>query len=184
MIWGLGTGGCGTLSLARELEDGVHEPRPGLSPSCDVLEVLRGRLEVGRPCVDRLHSLLIPQIRDVDPNSEIIFLIRNPWDCVRSMVATGHCDVSSPPHFPIPRERNPVIRAAIMWTKVNAQIYKDGFDRIMQTEDLAVHEGRGSMLKEWSFDDEETVSRICAWAWWPIWDEHFGPQTVGEEERA
>lgn len=90
MRWGVGTGRCGTRSLAEQL-GGIHEPSPGLvGPRVKQLEILRGRLSKGLPSVDRLQSFAIPLIAQVDPSAHVLWLARDPWGCVPSMLQTAH----------------------------------------------------------------------------------------------
>lgn len=94
MIWGVGTGRCGTHLLAKNL-DGVHEPHPRIVADAtkfwqeihtgELLEKLRERMELDTPAIiDHKNSVVIPAILRVDPDAEFIWLIRDPADCVES----------------------------------------------------------------------------------------------------
>jgi hypothetical protein len=100
VIWGLGTGRCGTRSLAAQLH-GLHEPHPTLH---HVVEARRGdakadarlrdaiekRLALGAPAIsDWRNSFAVPWIRAVDPEPEWFWLVREPVACVTSLRYMG-----------------------------------------------------------------------------------------------
>ena len=186
MLWGVSTGRAGSLSLAREL-DGVHEPSPGLGPGCDALEVLQGRLERGTPCVDRLQSLLIPQIRQIDDDPVIVWLIRNPFDCVRSMVQTQHLVGPSWDLFPIADEE-PVVQACLFWLRINGAIHREVSwawpqIEIRETESLKNHCGKTHIFtRTGDFGPVENakVASICGPLWWQLRATY--PELYGEKK--
>lgn len=98
MIWGVGTGRCGTKSLA-VLVNGEHEGFPGLGkwvamvlanePQGDpekVKQILRHRLREGKPSVDYAQSYVMDWIEEIDPDAEFIALFREPVTCIESML--------------------------------------------------------------------------------------------------
>ena len=99
MIWGVGSGRCGTKSLSLELE-GVHEPQPWLDDlpvmwhlhrkgEGELLSRLKMRLDEGLPCVDLKQSYCIPLIKRLDPDAKFIVMFRNPILTISSLVAGG-----------------------------------------------------------------------------------------------
>jgi hypothetical protein len=96
----LGTGRCGTRSLAKDL-GGIHEQQPWFSVEAiaaywgdeQARELCRAKLErrlaSGVPQVDLHQSYLIPIICSVDPDAEFIWLVRHPMTCIASFVAGG-----------------------------------------------------------------------------------------------
>lgn len=100
MIWGMGTGRCGTKSLARFL-GGEHEPQPwirdegiraffGEPVAVSQAKVkLKERLAAGVPCVDLKHSFLIKQIEELDANAAFVWVARDPVATVQSFLSGG-----------------------------------------------------------------------------------------------
>jgi len=97
MIWGLGTGRCGTRSLAAQY-GGLHEPKPWFKEEARNYwmhgeeELLRHRIKerakLDTPLVvDFKQSWCIPLILEIDPDARFVWLIRDAVDCVNSMVA-------------------------------------------------------------------------------------------------
>jgi len=100
MIWGVGTGRCGTKSMAEDLE-GLHEPKPwlselpahyyrGLCGSDRLLPLLKERRRLDTPAiVDLKHSYIMNLIENVDPEGEFAYVIRSPFLCIASFLAGG-----------------------------------------------------------------------------------------------
>jgi len=101
MIWGVGTGRCGTRSLAEDL-GGLHEPQPWLGEDAirahhgdadaraRTLERLAERAALPTPAiVDLKHSWVIPLIREVDPNPFFWWQARSPVECIESLLTGG-----------------------------------------------------------------------------------------------
>lgn len=103
LIWGIGTGRCGTKSLSKIL-GGLHEPRPWplqraayharcISTKEDeniLRDVLRERLAMDTPAVVDLHqSFCMDVIEEIDPTAEFAFIARNPALCVSSFLTVG-----------------------------------------------------------------------------------------------
>lgn|GEM_PF-5757258 len=99
MIWGVGTGRCGTRSLATLLR-GRHEP--GCWDSQPVAyqhagehqDWLRGKLQerlgLGVPAVvDLQHSYVVPLIEEIDPDATFIWMVREPVACISSLLSGG-----------------------------------------------------------------------------------------------
>lgn len=97
MIWGVGTGRCGTKSLAKEL-GGVHEPTPWLhdepkrwylsgNPDSPLELIIVMRAELDTPIVvDFKNSFMMRLILTIDIRAKFIWIIREPVDCIRSMM--------------------------------------------------------------------------------------------------
>jgi len=174
MDWICGTGRCGTLSLARQV-GGEHEPSPGIGPNCDVKAVLRTRLARGVPSSDRLHSLVIPQIYEIDPEAKILWLLRDPFSCVRSMLQTGHLDVEDSPYFPLPSDTltEPAQRAAWVWCHINSQIWDSVQGRnyeLIPTENLHRHEGASRKIVDLSEYRHLQVEKVAGDLWRALWN--------------
>ena len=104
MIWGVGTGRCGTRSLATYLK-GEHEPKPwlkqeaahyhrGLDPDGEYERFLVGQLTERAAhdtpiIVDLKNSYVMDLIERVDPDAHFIALFRNPFDCIASFMQGG-----------------------------------------------------------------------------------------------
>jgi hypothetical protein len=102
MIWGVGTGRCGTRSLAGQL-GGLHEPVPRLEEhpvqyKCDINKDVRGllierlqeRLDLGATAiVDLKHSYVVDLICEVDPDAKFIWMLREPVPCISSLLNGG-----------------------------------------------------------------------------------------------
>jgi len=102
MIFGCGSGRCGTRSLATQL-GGLHEPEPWLKEEpvqwqCDgdtdvresLIANLTARAKKDTPIiVDLKHSYVIDLICEVDPYAEFIWMLRNPVDCISSLLNGG-----------------------------------------------------------------------------------------------
>lgn len=100
-VYVVGTGRCGTASLAEKL-GGLHEPDPDIihesaqfylgNPQIlpDLIEKLKERRKLDAPTIaDNRQSLVIPIIRQVDPASKFILLVREPTACIESFYARG-----------------------------------------------------------------------------------------------
>lgn len=100
MIYVIGTGRCGTGSMAIKL-NGLHEPNPRLHFPFRLryegfwdrtyqkwtLDILKARAKLNTPAIcDMYQSLFIDEISLIDPTAEFIWLIRKKDDCVESMV--------------------------------------------------------------------------------------------------
>jgi len=164
MRWGVGTGRCGTLSLATEL-GGVHEGSPGLGSDGPTLELLLGRLRAGVASVDRLQSFLMPEIRALDSNAEFIWLLRDPWSCIQSMLQTMHLGDLD------------LERATRYWLRVNRTIQKEARvedTTVRLTGSLLEHEGQTEVFTRYTLspEDHDRITLACGEAWlefqdWP-----------------
>ena len=97
MIWGVGTGRCGTKSLAKEL-GGVHEPEPWYTDepktrwltgveSYTLKEMIKYKAQLDTPIVvDFKSSYMIGLILRVDPGAKFIWIIREPVQCIKSLL--------------------------------------------------------------------------------------------------
>lgn len=99
MIWVCGTGRCGTLTMS-ELMSGVHEPEPSLGVEPRIYyrkgiiggleEKLVERRDMKTKCVsDWRHSLILDLIFNIDQKARIIWLVREPLGCIKSMMKRG-----------------------------------------------------------------------------------------------
>lgn len=100
MIWGVGTGRCGTKSLSERL-GGVHEPKPwmlehpayyrrGLIGPDECIKTILGRMELGASsCVDFKQSFVMDLIVKQDKDWRFVWIIRNPMECVSSFLSGG-----------------------------------------------------------------------------------------------
>ena len=164
MIFGVGTGRCGTKSLAVQL-GGMHEPEPWLREEparykCDrdnyyresLLEHLRTRSELPVPIVvDLKHSYVIDLICEVDPDATFVW-IRDPVDCISSFINGGawtrtdwHGSRNWRPFGGWPKEISREMRVVGYWIEVNKMIenslLKSERDyRLVKTESLTVRE--------------------------------------------
>ncbi len=108
MVWGVGTGHCGTTLLANNMK-GRHQPAPKLM--CSAPEYynyperapkgLYGELEKLRDLdtpivVSHKYSLCMDAIIYVDPKAEFIWLLRDPSDTIRSDMQRGLYDRKTP----------------------------------------------------------------------------------------
>lgn len=178
MIWGVGTGRCGTKSLAEDL-GGVHEPQPWLGEDAILchygdkaarsrtMDKLRERFQSRKPCVDLAHSWLIPEILEVDPGAMFIWVIRRPTQCVHSFLAGGswterdfHGTRKWYPRAGWPDDFTRFDKACEYWREVNMLIWEERNacpERfgVIQTERLVNHENKYPERIRYEFSDEE-----------------------------
>lgn len=185
MIWGVGTGRCGTHSLAADL-GGLHEPAPWLGAASVAAywgeawalercrDVIRRRLELGAPAIVDLHqSWLIPLICEVDVTAEFIWMLRDPAGCVASFLSAGAW--TSPGKWPTlwqpqggwPEPVRRFDRAVAYWAEVNLIIWgaltSGGRPWTMKRPaDLRAHLGQGPLSAEWVFSPAE---QRCLQVW-------------------
>jgi hypothetical protein len=191
VIWALGTGRCGTRSLAAQL-GGVHEPRPWFSTEAirayygdaaaraTVREKLLGRLALGVPVVSDLHhSYAIPLICEVDPHASFVWLVRHPMTCIASLLAggawTAQNDNSATLWRPAdgwPAYWSRLIIGMHYWCSVNRAIWVE-LDRcghgwvIQETESLTAHENKYPASRAWTWrpEDAAAIMDMCAQLW-------------------
>lgn len=189
-VWGIGTGRCGTRSLARDL-GGVHEPKPHYGPEATLAYWgspaarqrcwvrLQSRLALGVPVVDLHHSLLIGLICQVDPQAEFIWLIRHPMTCVASFLAGGGWTAQNGdgatlwrPQAGWPDTYTRLDKAIRYWCEVNALIER-GLEacgrpwQLRLTEELVAHDNAYPKNRQWRYTPEEAaqVMDACGGAW-------------------
>ena len=172
MIWGVGTGRCGTTSYAEEI-GGLHEPghsthlkhlAKGYYPRGFYANEIKGHLReimaMGRPAVDNGYSFIIPLIMEVDPVAEIHWLIREPRICIESMWNYGFyglrdgkeevmrvSPLSWPDHF------TRLMKLTWYWISTNRKIAHDAPGaRIVRTDELSLRlASKGDYIKpDWS----------------------------------
>lgn len=192
MQWGVGTGRCGTKSLAADL-GGLHEPQPWLGP--DAIEAyygdrealerctgkLAGRLALGAPAVvDLKQSYLIPLICEIDPAAAFIWMVREPLALVRSMLAGGWWTEKNrygawlwrPPEG-WPEAATRFDKIVTYWCEVGRLIERDlaacgaPWQRRL-TSELSHHENKYPSSPGWQLTDAETarVAAVCG----PLWE--------------
>ena len=123
MIWGVGTGRCGTAGLAVQL-GGEHE-RQG-----SVAELAAGG---HRAVVDPAFWRVIPSIYEADPAARFVVIYRDPVEVVESLLSVGifRCEFDElnkvpyawnvrPPVWPGTWE--PYQKAAWLWRTINSRI--------------------------------------------------------------
>jgi hypothetical protein len=196
MIWGIGTGRCGTRSLAVEL-GGVHEPQPWFGPesvaaywgdhaaqaACQQRLAARAALPV--PVVSDLHqSWLIPLICEVDSQAHFIWMIRNPAEVVASFLAGNGWTAQNQygaslwrPQGGWPESLSRFGKALTYWLEVNRLIAHDlqacgaPWERRL-TSSLQAHENRYPTSPDWRFTPQETARLVEAcgglWARWRL----------------
>ncbi len=162
MIWGVGTGRCGTKSLAKSL-GGIHEPQPWFQdepkkwwlsgePSAELALTILDRREMDTPIVvDFKHSYIMPLIKQIDPKASFVWVIREPVQCIKSMVHGkwwGETDNNGAnliePYAGFFWGLTRVYKCIWYYEKVNREIYKHIKDisLIVYTEDLLEHENK------------------------------------------
>jgi len=94
------------MKSAARLMGGEHEPDPCLEglpaewADCrtevesELMARLRARMDLGVPTVDFTYSYCLDLIYEIDREASIVWLVRNPVDCVASFMATGAWDVN------------------------------------------------------------------------------------------
>ena len=186
MIWGIGTGRCGTHSLAADL-GGLHEPRPWIgaaaveaywgdaTATAYCREVLLLRLAQDIPAVVDLHlSLLIPLICALDAQATFVWMWREPVGCVGSFLAQGAWTTPGKwptlwrPRYGWPESFSRFDRALAYWVMVNEMIAEDlaryapGRWQRREPTDLRHHHGRGPQKAAWPFTADETQRLVQA----------------------
>lgn len=187
MIWGVGTGRCGTKSLAMQLK-GEHEPKPwlehepahyarGILSSVDKLNLLanlkdRSRL-ITPIIVDLKHSYVMDLIEKVDPDAAFIYLVRNPFDCIASFILggaftdqdqQGNDKLQPKPGYSAGVEVSRLLKTTWFWRETNKRIM-DHFlvsnrpFAVLYTEELATHANIYSK-KDFTFTREEATN-VC-----------------------
>jgi len=185
VIYGVGTGRCGTKSLAADL-GGLHEPKPWLGAQSVAAYYgdegayrwcrarLEERLALGAPAiVDLHHSWLIPLICQVDASAEFIWVMRDPAGCVASFLAgnawskpTGWANLWHP-YEGWPEAFSRFDKALGYWAEVNliigAALAVCGRPwEQRRTSELTAHLNRYPTSGQWRFSDEEQ-QRLALW---------------------
>jgi len=183
MIWGVGTGRCGTRSLAADLE-GVHEPQPWFTDEPvryllyglfeeQIKERLKERLSLGVHVVDLTHSFVMPLIREVDPSAVFYWPVRDPFAFCCSILAgwqwTDNADWGvrqlKPPTGWGEVER--LDKAIYHWRRTNAVIFENidftNGDKILLTENLKNWENKYPPDKKLNFTAPEArkIAETC-----------------------
>lgn len=197
MIWGIGAPRSGTMTLAY-LRGGVHEPRPVVDQ--EVFEYTRNKIEgqlaiklaarakLETPIVvDCTQTFAIPMIKAVDPAAEWVVLIRNPVDCVRSLLARGTYLLGTrgndyrPRPEKWPEDYDFIDKCAWYWKWTYKVVLRDlsqDFDHrveIIRTEDLPFGvrlnvDNRTAEFKL-SKDDEKRIREACMKTYREVLDE-------------
>lgn len=227
MIWGVGCHRSGTMSLAEDL-GGVHEPQPRFEydpvsyqhwreswqeappfvpdPGFigdNIKGRLVGRLATGKPCVDAAQSYIIPLIREVDPEAEFVWIVRNPFLVVGSLVHASGCwaphDASDGRKMIYPKKGWPagttrIDKAIYYWRETNRIIWQElcepgqlrigvrkgikagfGFDLVVCPDELNAHTNahRNHAGSPVRSFSDEVSSRIAEGCW-DLWKELTG----------
>jgi len=102
MIWGLGTGRCGTHSLAKEI-GGEHElDRPTMiqtaraangdnNARCAVQAKLKSFIDEGKPIVNLHFVPVLPLILELDPDPSFVWVWRGYARVMQSQLQGSHC---------------------------------------------------------------------------------------------
>lgn len=195
MIWGVGTGRCGTKSLAMQLE-GEHEPKPWLehepahyargilSPGEELhlLANLSDRSRLITPIiVDMKHCYVMDLIEKADPDAAFIYLVRSPFDCIASFMLGGAFTEQDnkgnsklQPGRPGWKDEVPVsrlLKVSWFWRGTNKRIMdhflvtKRPF-AVLYTDELTTH-ANVYVKKDFSFTREEAtnVSNFTSMQW-------------------
>ena len=188
MLWIVGTGRSGTKSAAREYE-GVHEPEPWIghlasryylgergvgARHLEKLLTRRARLDAG--CVsDHWQSLCIPLIEEVDPEARFVWLVRDPFQTVRSFLRPNNWNPKNPQAqyrlacLRDPKTEHPVTLSAMWWRMVNVNLgmrLPMGRSEMRRTESLAYHENaHPEPGKTLTAEEAQEVAEIC----WETW---------------
>lgn len=155
----VGTGRCGTKSLARLL-GGLHEPAPAIvAESRDfyfgrrrslprLLEKLARRAALPTPAIaDNRQSYVIPLILEVDFTAEFVLLVREPRTCIASMHGRGAFQRPKwywdrhriAPRTGFPNDWTPVMKLCWSWIETHRVILSSlgaANVRILLTSDL------------------------------------------------
>lgn len=193
----MGTGRCGTKSLAADL-GGLHEPEPWFGADAtaaywgdeQAIKLCRARLEyrleLGAPAiVDLHHSYIMPLICDVDPDASFVWAIRQPVACIGSFLA-GNAWSGDPGNWPTlwqPRRgwwggTTRLQKATTYWCAVNTIIWHELAKgerpwHALPTEALKAHENKRMDVPEWRFSDVDRyrITDRCGPLWWRLCQE-------------
>jgi len=198
--WILGCPRSGTKSAAQEY-GGVHEPQPWIDgmaqeyyrrladlESWDSLEpALRGIIEERRDlnvgCVsDQAHSYVIPLILQIDPDPSFVWLLRDPFSWIASILSANSWDGEFWKPFPTEGYEHPnrpdQIQCAInFWLRTNQRIDKwlfrpEGTSTEKRTTlSLKPHLNRHSASPDFRFSAWE--SQEIAYHCWESWERHW-----------
>ncbi|MEE8115187.1 MAG: hypothetical protein V3T23_12650 [Nitrososphaerales archaeon] len=174
MIYGVGTGRCGTKSLAKEL-GGVHEPEPWfidepkrwyLSGNDNIAlnSMIKSRSELDTPIVvDFKQAYMMSLILRIDVRAKFIWIIREPVSCIKSMVKSkwyGETDNNGAnllePWSGWDEGQSRIDKCIWYYRTVNEHIlkYKRYISAVYFTEDLEQHENEYP-IKKWLFTEDE-----------------------------
>ena len=191
MIWGCGTGRCGTKSLAKML-GGVHEPQDGIqvipyvmgwcpdsqwSVVRPITQALRARMDMDTPiAVDPRHSYVIPLIQQIDPDAQFLWIYRDPLLCIESWLARGNWLPDDPlegryhPRGGYPEGWDRIAKGIWFWRAINSLIrdnLHERFQVLRCPDDLTEHTNSNTQdtwLKgDWMIleEDRERVAEGC-----------------------
>ena len=159
MIYVVGSGRCGTATLARKL-GGLHEPEPTIiaeatdyylgKRSClpELCRKLRARAQLPTPAIsDPKQSTVIPLIVELDPSAELIVLVREPTASIASMAARGAYQRPNwiwdqhrlRPRTGFPADWSPIMKLGWLWVETYRVIFSSLDSRayrLMFTSDL------------------------------------------------
>ena len=176
MIYGVGTGRCGTKSLAKSL-GGLHEPKPWFTDEpkkwylsgtynfpLNRMIIERSQLRVP-VVVDFKQAYMMGLILRLDITAKFIWVIRDPVSCIRSMMK-GKWYAQDEPNILEPwsgwdEGQSPLSKCIWYYRTVNEHIYK--YKRWVKlvyfTEDLPEWENKYPADITYEFTEEE-LTRI------------------------
>lgn len=188
MFWGIGTGRCGTRSLAEYL-GGLHEPKPWFKElpakyaaeeitSEEMQELddhIHERASMDTPIiVDLKHSMIVPLIMRADPEARFIWPVREPFATIHSLLCGG---AWTDQDWNGSRKLHPKggwkdegrVDKAIWYYEhtyknILGHAYKDAIILTVRTEDIPVHVNEYPKDKRYYFSKEE-AKKIVEKCW-------------------
>lgn len=147
-VYVVGTGRCGTASLAEKL-GGLHEPEPNIVHEAtqyyfgnlDIYPTLVNKLKERKKLstsviADNKQSLVIPLIREIDPKAKFVLLVREPMSCIKSFYARGAysedehkkrkaiwVDNRLIPHMGFPEDWSQFTKCAWYWVEIHRTVF-------------------------------------------------------------
>lgn len=188
MRWGIGTGRCGTRSLAFQM-NGIHEPKPwinGLPNAWRKERRLSNRKKKIEPILEKIiderswldteivvdfqQTLCIDLILKVDPDAEFVAVFRKPLECIGSFMVGGATQQTvSPivhPLEPWNRWTDDLFKIMFHYKWINHEIYqlklrlKDRV-KVIKTESLEEHVNKYPKKYDWHPEIATYVSELC-----------------------
>jgi hypothetical protein len=189
MVWGVGTGRCGTQSLVQERE-GMHLPvaddnilralalawAQGSTTEADE-RVLRLSIDSWRQTeypilVDWYFSYIMDLIEEEDPDAGFVFVYRDPVKCCASMFRDSwwvkrdvRCLDSGVTHPKLSENVLSVVNRYIITNDLIARHLGNSSNNyeVLRTEDLKVHihKGFSGRVVQWNDNTKEIIRDLC-----------------------